>query len=48
MEEIDLGRLSLPELTELLHRIADEIQLRAMEEAGKSEDQRGRVQPGRR
>ena len=36
MQEIDLGRLSLPELTELLHRIADEIQLRAMEEAGQA------------
>ena len=36
MEEIDLGRLSLQELTELLHRIADEIQLRAMEEAGQA------------
>ncbi len=36
--EIDLGRLSLPELTELLHQIADEIQLRQMQEAGEFED----------
>lgn len=30
---IDLSRLDLPALTELLHRIADEIQLRMMQEA---------------
>ena len=36
MQEIDISGLSLPELTELLHRIADEIQLRAMEEAGQA------------
>lgn len=38
-QRTEIGRLSLPELTDLLHKIADEIQLRAMEEAGKSEDQ---------
>lgn len=32
MEEI-IAQLSLPELIELLHRIADEIQLREMEKA---------------
>ena len=31
--EIDIGQLSLPELIELLHRIADEIKLREMENA---------------
>ena len=30
----NLGDLSLPELIELLHRIAEEIQLRLMQEAG--------------
>ena len=30
----ELGRLTLPELTELLHRVADEIQLRMMQAAG--------------
>lgn len=34
MNEVDLSRLTLPELIELLHQIADEIQLRAMESAG--------------
>ena len=29
--EIDIGELTLPELIELMHRIADEIQLRWME-----------------
>ncbi len=32
--EVDLSGLDLPALTELLHRIADEIQLRMMESAG--------------
>lgn len=31
--ESDLGKLTLPELIELLHRIADEILLREMEQA---------------
>lgn len=31
--EIDLGKMSLPELVELMHLIADEIQLRMMEAA---------------
>jgi hypothetical protein len=31
--EDELSRLSLPELIELLHRIAEEIQLRVMEVA---------------
>ncbi len=44
--EIDLGRLSLPELVELMHLVADEIQLRAMEEAGKDEDRRAELQLG--
>lgn len=30
----DIGGLSLPELTALLHRIADEITLRLMQRAG--------------
>ena len=30
----ELGRLTLPELVELLHRVADEIQLRMMQAAG--------------
>lgn len=34
MNEIDLSRLTIPELVDLLHRAADEIQLRAMEQAG--------------
>ncbi len=29
-----LENLTLPELVELLHRVADEIQLRMMEQAG--------------
>lgn len=33
-QEIDLDGLSLPELIELLHRVADEIMLREMERAG--------------
>lgn len=32
-KHIDLGELTLPELTELLHRVADEISLRMMQEA---------------
>lgn len=32
MEE-EISRMSLPELIELLHKIADEIQLREMEQA---------------
>lgn len=35
-QEIDLGELSLPELVELMHRVADEILLREMQEAGES------------
>ena len=31
--EIDLGELTLPELIELLHKIADEIMLREMQNA---------------
>ena len=31
--EIDLGELTLPELVELLHKIADEIMLREMQNA---------------
>ena len=31
---VDLGEMTLPELIELLHRVADEIQLRLMEQAG--------------
>lgn len=30
----ELGRMTLPELVELLHRVADEIQIRAMQAAG--------------
>lgn len=37
-KEIDLGELALPELIELLHLIADEIQLREMQTAGETED----------
>lgn len=33
MNEINLGELTLPELVELLHRVADEILLREMQEA---------------
>ena len=32
--EDDLGRMSLPELVEMIHRIADEIMLRQMQTAG--------------
>lgn len=32
-DEIDLGELSLPELVELLHKVADEIQLRMLQAA---------------
>lgn len=32
-----IGRLSLPELTELLQDIADEIRLRMMQQAGEGE-----------
>lgn len=32
--EIDLGELTLPELIDLLHMIADEIRLREMQTAG--------------
>ena len=35
--EIDLGELSLPELTELVCRIMDEIVLRMMQDAGSQE-----------
>lgn len=31
--EDEISRMSLPELIELLHKIADEIQLREMEQA---------------
>jgi len=34
--EDDLSRLSLPELVELMHRVADEILLREMQTAGES------------
>ncbi len=32
--EVDLGRLRIPELVELMHSVADEIQLREMQAAG--------------
>ena len=32
-----IGRLNLPELTELLHDIADEIRLRMLQQAGEGE-----------
>ena len=32
-DEIDLSKLDLPELIDLLHEIADEIKLRCMEQA---------------
>ncbi len=32
--EVDLGRLNIPELVEMLHSVADEIQLREMQTAG--------------
>ena len=35
-QPIDLGRLNLPELAELQHRITDEIQLRMMQRAGEN------------
>jgi len=35
--EDNLSCLSLPELVELLHRVADEILLRGMQTAGESE-----------
>lgn len=34
MEDIDIGKLTTLELIELLHLVADEIQLRMMEQAG--------------
>lgn len=34
--EIDLGSLTLPELIDLMRKIADEIELRAMQEAGEA------------
>ena len=37
-QEPDLGSLSLPELIELLHKIADEILLREMQTAGERSD----------
>lgn len=37
MPQNNLGELTLLELVELLHRVADEIQLRAMQTAGNSE-----------
>lgn len=36
--EDDLSRLSLPELIDLMHRVADEILLREMQTAGETED----------
>ena len=33
LPEIDLGKLSIPELVELMHKIADEILLREMQNA---------------
>ena len=33
MKQIELGEMDMPELIELLHRVADEIQLREMEKA---------------
>lgn len=35
--EDDLSRLSLPELIDLMHRVADEILLREMQTAGETE-----------
>ena len=35
--EKDLSRLSLPELVELMHRVADEILLREMQTAGEAQ-----------
>ena len=35
----DLGELSIPELTDLLHEVADEINLREMQNAGINEGQ---------
>lgn len=32
-DNVDLGELSLPELVELLHQVADEIQLRMLQAA---------------
>ena len=34
----ELGRLSLPELIELMHRVADEIESRCMVLEGRNED----------
>lgn len=34
MGDIDIGKLTTLELIELLHLVADEIQLRMMEQAG--------------
>lgn len=39
MEDIDIGKLTTLELIELLHLVADEIQLRMMEQADFSTDQ---------
>lgn len=36
-QPIDLGRLSLPELTILQHMVTDEIQLRMMQQAGENQ-----------
>ena len=33
LSDFDLGELSIPELIELMHRILDEMQLRAMQDA---------------
>lgn len=35
--EIDLGQLSLPELTDLQHLVTDEIRLRMMQSAGENQ-----------
>lgn len=36
--EDDLSRMSLTELIDLMHRVADEILLREMQTAGETED----------
>ena len=37
MDEIDLTKLTEPELMELLRRISDEIELRFMQKSGEAE-----------
>jgi hypothetical protein len=37
-QRTEIGRLSLPELIELMHRVADEIESRCMVLEGRSED----------